>query len=56
MAARHKGLDELPQLASPGRTSIPHDKDFPKALYRVVGYRVAANARCASIFWNGSPI
>ena len=35
-----KGLDELQRLASSGRTSIPVDKDTPKALYRTVGYRV----------------
>ena len=35
-----KGLDEVPHLASSGRTSFKADKDVPKALYRVVGYRV----------------
>ena len=35
-----KGLDELQRLASSGRTSIPIDKDTPKALYRTIGYRV----------------
>jgi ATP-dependent RNA helicase SUPV3L1/SUV3 len=35
-----KGLDELQRLASSGRTSIPVDKDAPKALYRTIGYRV----------------
>ncbi len=35
-----KGLDEVPHLASSGRTSFPADKDVPKALDRVVGYRV----------------
>jgi len=35
-----KGLDELQRLAGSGRTSIPVDKDTPKALYRVIGYRV----------------
>jgi ATP-dependent RNA helicase SUPV3L1/SUV3 len=35
-----KGLDEVPHLASSGRTSFPADKEVPKALYRVVGYRV----------------
>ena len=35
-----KGLDEVPHLAASGRTSFPADKDVPKALYRVVGYRV----------------
>jgi ATP-dependent RNA helicase SUPV3L1/SUV3 len=35
-----KGLDEVPHLAASGRTSIPVDKEVPKALYRTVGYRV----------------
>jgi ATP-dependent RNA helicase SUPV3L1/SUV3 len=35
------GLDEVQQLASSGRTSIPANKDVPKNLYRVAGYRVA---------------
>ena len=35
-----KGLEELPQLAASGRTSIPIDQDIPKVLYRTVGYRV----------------
>src|SRR5262249_29183234 len=35
-----KGLDELQRLAASGRTSIPVDKDAPKALYRTIGYRV----------------
>jgi ATP-dependent RNA helicase SUPV3L1/SUV3 len=35
-----KGLDDVPHLASSGRTSFPADKDVPKALYRTVGYRV----------------
>jgi len=35
-----KGLEELRQLAAGGRTSIPIDKDIPKPLYRMVGYRV----------------
>src|SRR5437763_3555650 len=35
-----KGLDEVPHLAASGRTSMPVDKEFSKALYRVVGYRV----------------
>src|SRR6185503_18816747 len=38
--AETKGLDEVPHLAASGRTSFPADKDVPKALYRVVGYRV----------------
>ena len=35
-----KGVDELLHLAAAGRTSIPVDKDTPKALYRTAGYRV----------------
>jgi len=35
-----KGADTLPGLAANGRTSVPVDKELPKALYRVVGYRV----------------
>jgi ATP-dependent RNA helicase SUPV3L1/SUV3 len=35
-----KGLDEIPHLAASGRTSIPVDKDIPKDLYRVAGFRV----------------
>jgi ATP-dependent RNA helicase SUPV3L1/SUV3 len=35
-----KGLDDLQRLAGSGRTSIPVDPDTPKALYRVIGYRV----------------
>jgi ATP-dependent RNA helicase SUPV3L1/SUV3 len=35
-----KGLDDLQRLAGSGRTSIPVDKDTPKALYRATGYRV----------------
>src|SRR5690606_8071327 len=37
------GVAELPQLAASGRTSVPVDPTFPKALYRVVGYRIAGN-------------
>ena len=36
-----KGVDELLHLAGSGRTSIPVDKETPKALYRTAGYRVA---------------
>jgi ATP-dependent RNA helicase SUPV3L1/SUV3 len=36
-----RGLDEVQQLASSGRTSIPANKDIQKNLYRVAGYRVA---------------
>jgi ATP-dependent RNA helicase SUPV3L1/SUV3 len=35
-----KGVAELLQLAVSGRTSIPVNKDMPKALYRAAGYRV----------------
>jgi len=35
-----KGLDDIQRLASSGRTSIPVDKDTPKSLYRVAGYRI----------------
>jgi ATP-dependent RNA helicase SUPV3L1/SUV3 len=35
-----KGLDEVPHLAGTGRTSMPVNKELPKALYRTVGYRV----------------
>ncbi|MEJ2376424.1 MAG: helicase-related protein [Pseudolabrys sp.] len=35
-----KGVDELLHLAASGRTSIPVNKDTPKALYRTAGYRV----------------
>jgi ATP-dependent RNA helicase SUPV3L1/SUV3 len=36
-----KGVTELLHLAGSGRTSIPIDKDTPKALYRTSGYRIA---------------
>ena len=35
-----KGVSELLHLAASGRTSIPVDKETPKALYRTAGYRV----------------
>jgi ATP-dependent RNA helicase SUPV3L1/SUV3 len=35
-----KGIDELPHLASSGRTSMPANKDISKVLYRTIGYRV----------------
>src|SRR5215813_11121868 len=35
-----KGLGELLHLAASGRTSIPVDKETPKALYRTAGYRI----------------
>ncbi|MBS0248710.1 MAG: helicase [Proteobacteria bacterium] len=34
------GVTELLHLAASGRTSIPVDKDTPKALYRMSGYRI----------------
>ena len=34
------GLEEVQQLASSGRTSIPVNKEIPKLLYRTAGYRV----------------
>lgn len=44
-ALKHEGPDahgvtELLHLAASGRTSIPVDKDTPKALYRMSGYRI----------------
>lgn len=38
-----KGLDEVPALAASGRTSFKIDPDVPKALYRLVGYRVCGD-------------
>src|SRR5215216_3845977 len=38
--AELKGLEELPQLAASGRTSLPVDKEISRALYRTIGYRV----------------
>ena len=35
-----KGVDDLLHLASSGRTSIPVNKETPKALYRTAGYRI----------------
>ena len=35
-----KGVAELLHLAASGRTSIPVEKETPKALYRTAGYRV----------------
>src|SRR5690242_8862479 len=35
-----KGVGELLHLAASGRTSIPVDKETPKALYRTAGYRI----------------
>ncbi|HSI39090.1 MAG TPA: helicase-related protein [Xanthobacteraceae bacterium] len=37
---QQKGLDELPHLASSGRTSIPVDPEIQKGLYRAAGFRV----------------
>ncbi len=35
-----KGVGDLLHLAASGRTSIPVDKETPKALYRTAGYRI----------------
>lgn len=35
-----EGLNELPQLSASGRTSIPVNTAYDKALYKVVGFRV----------------
>jgi len=35
-----KGVGDLLHLAASGRTSIPVDKETPKALYRTAGYRM----------------
>ena len=35
-----KGLDEVPHLASSGRTSFAADSAIPKGLYRAAGFRV----------------
>ena len=35
-----KGLDEVPHLASSGRTSFAADASVPKGLYRAAGFRV----------------
>jgi len=35
-----KGVDDLLHLAASGRTSIPVNKETPKALYRTAGYRI----------------
>jgi ATP-dependent RNA helicase SUPV3L1/SUV3 len=35
-----KGVADLLHLAASGRTSIPVDKETPKALYRTAGYRI----------------
>ena len=37
------GVAELLHLAASGRTSIPVDKETPKALYRTAGYRMAGD-------------
>jgi ATP-dependent RNA helicase SUPV3L1/SUV3 len=38
-----KGLDQLPGIASSGRTSITIDPEVSKNLYRLIGYRVCGN-------------
>ena len=35
-----KGVSDLLHLAASGRTSMPVDKETPKALYRTAGYRI----------------
>ena len=35
-----KGLDEVPHLASSGRTSFPADQTIPRGLYLAAGFRV----------------
>ena len=35
-----KGFDEIPHMASTGRTSFPANKDVPATLYRVAGFRL----------------
>jgi ATP-dependent RNA helicase SUPV3L1/SUV3 len=35
------GIAELPRLSASGRTTIPVDPTFPRALYRTVGFKVA---------------
>ncbi len=37
------GIDDIMHLAASGRTSIPVDKDIPKALYRAAGFRVCGD-------------
>ncbi len=37
---QQKGVDDLPALASSGRTSIPVDPEIAKPLYRLAGYRI----------------
>ncbi len=37
------GVDQLPGIASSGRTSIAIDPETPKTLYRTIGYRVCGN-------------
>jgi ATP-dependent RNA helicase SUPV3L1/SUV3 len=36
----NRGIDVVRQLAASGRTSVPLDKEVPKHLYRIAGYRV----------------
>jgi ATP-dependent RNA helicase SUPV3L1/SUV3 len=38
-----KGVTDLLHLAASGRTSIPVDKETPKALYRTSGYRICGD-------------
>lgn len=39
-AAVLKGVEDVPHLASSGRTSFPADKDVAKGFYRAAGFRV----------------
>ena len=52
-----KGLDEVPHLASSGRTSFVADQAVPKGLYRAAGFRVCGNraVRSGSTSWSGWP-
>ncbi|WP_026607685.1 helicase-related protein [Methylocapsa acidiphila] len=38
-----KGLEDVPHLASSGRTSFVADKDVPKGFYRAAGFRVCGD-------------
>ena len=46
--AEIKGLEEVPHLASSGRTSFAADKDVPKGLYRAAGFRLCGE-RCVRV-------
>ena len=49
-------LSGAQHLAGSGRTSFPVDKPLPAMPIACSATGNAANARCASIFWSGSPI